>query len=358
MKVDQAPITPAFRSTRASLGYCILTLGLVFLPLILSVAAPPPSLLSRYATVRGSAGDFSFNYNEIACRKADIDVLIVGASLVQHGIHAPTIRDALTAVSHVPKVVITLGHSWHGDDVNYFMLRDLLQRRRVHLVIMQLPPVEGEGHFSDWPHATSINWFTLADWNVVAPLPLTKQVSLYTLAIVGAPRKLLSLIRADRVGQLGAESVEASLGGKYVEQCEDAPFEKYSPPPRAFHYRDLLYSSAPDKFKFLNQPVSPYPTYFSERTIELLKQYRIPVLIVHMPTKRHATAATVNERLCWPVLYRGSSLDVAGVPAATLFAGLTDAQISKLYSDDIHMNANGCRYFTKAILDSVVHAYH
>ena len=49
-------------------------------------------------------------------------------------------------------------------------------------------------------------------------------------------------------------------------------------------------------------------------------------------------------------------MSIVGVPPATLFQGLTDAEIDQFYYNE-HLNANGCRLFTRTITPALVKTY-
>jgi hypothetical protein len=46
-----------------------------------------------------------------------------------------------------------------------------------------------------------------------------------------------------------------------------------------------------------------------------------------------------------------------GIPPATLFTGLTDEEIRKLYSDPVHLNENGQIFFTTVMTPILLKLY-
>jgi hypothetical protein len=43
-----------------------------------------------------------------------------------------------------------------------------------------------------------------------------------------------------------------------------------------------------------------------------------------------------------------------GIPGRQLFAGLTEAEINKLFCDSVHLNENGQKYFTPLITPALI----
>jgi len=61
-------------------------------------------------------------------------------------------------------------------------------------------------------------------------------------------------------------------------------------------------------------------------------------------------------RTFWPDVAH-AAVTMIGVQPAKLFAGLTDDQMRKLYSDSVHFNENGQNYFTALMTPTLLKLY-
>ena len=52
-----------------------------------------------------------------------------------------------------------------------------------------------------------------------------------------------------------------------------------------------------------------------------------------------------------------SSLTMIGIPPATLFQGMSESDVLKLYYDPDHFNRNGQKYYTSIITPRIVETY-
>ena len=64
----------------------------------------------------------------------------------------------------------------------------------------------------------------------------------------------------------------------------------------------------------------------------------------------------IQEREFWPDVLH-ADVTMMGIPPATLFAGLTDDDVRKLYYNPTHLNKNGQEYFTQIITPRLLEIY-
>jgi hypothetical protein len=185
----------------------------------------------------------------------------------------------------------------------------------------------------------------------LAGLPIWSQTQLVGDFVLGAPRHLLSLLRANPreeprkdVANLGAKLERLGyLGGTFVPDDRDAD------PPSP---DELVYSASRNGwFRFADVPLSEYESHFVRLIVELLRQNAVNVIFLHIPTYGERAVEKVGELRPWPAELGVGHL--VGIAPTRLFRGLTDDEIRHFYYNE-HLNANGARRFTRAILPALL----
>jgi hypothetical protein len=348
MRADLTSVTPAFNTDRDALAYCMLIYLLLALPLFPPIADTLPKR-AIYSAMPASFCDSKSLYKEIYEQKTDADVVFVGSSMIWNSIDVPTLQKRLRAACGIDKTVVLLGHNLFGFDADYFLLHDLVQKRRIRLVMIQMPLDTG---VSPWPHVLAETWFTMDDWKTICGpgMPLTAKIALYSQAVLGAPRKILSILRKDAFGQI-LNNWEERSGSAYHKVGAE-----FHPPPPDLVPEKLFYSSSPLSFDFAPKPTNTYQLYFLNKIISLLKEHGVTVICIHPPAFKEVKMTKVIEQGCWTKLLENHP-DMFGVPGSSLFEGLSEEQAKRLFEDDHHLNANGSVFFTEAISGGVIHAY-
>jgi len=340
---------PPFLSPWQPFAFAALLLLLLTLPLVLSRFG----LVSRpevYAAVPTKNGPFTYFKHEIFSEKTDLDIVFLGSSLIWSGVDTPFVQQQLSSKLGKQANVITLGSNWRGEDLNYMVLRDLLNHRRVRMVVLTMPT---SYQTVDAPHHQAFRWMFYGD-EAVSDLAPRQRLAIYGENVLGAPRQLLTLIRSNR-----AETVEPvkDLGALKVAQgYMGQPFTRVQPVAPSLSPKTLSYGpTSSNNFHFNNQPLSPYQMHFLKLTFELLKKHGVTPVVLHVPvwTERHSS--TVDERMNWQQVFN-TQAPVIGVPPTILFSGMTDAQIDQFYYDE-HLNVNGNEYFTRIITPSLLEVY-
>lgn len=300
-----------------------------------------------------NSGPFAWLEREALDERSTIDLAFVGPSLMWAGIDTPLVQDALSRAEGKPAIVRTLASNWRGEDLTYTFLRDLLAHRRVKNVVLSLPANPGDRR--DEPHPMAYRFLALGHGSEgMSGLSFQSQAQLVGDFVLGAPRHLLSLIRANPredprsdVAKLGGSLRRAGYnGGAFVPDDRDA--EPVSP-------EELIYSpSRPGWFRFTDVPLSDYESHFVRLLLELLQTNGVNVMFLHIPMYSERAVEKVDELRPWPSEHGVGHL--VGVAPARLFRGLPDADIQNFYYNE-HLNANGARRFTRAILPALLTLY-
>jgi hypothetical protein len=190
---------------------------------------------------------------------------------------------------------------------------------------------------------------------------------------MGLPRNLLALVHTNLpadmsatnywqthsdaenfAGDLGAFT--AHMGFRNSPDSEPEPFAHYTPATSPSPSAMCVLSPATETNSlFSNSELPPMQFHFVERLKELTSKYGCKLVVVHIPTfeERHSTHISMPENLA----SLQPEVSIVGIPLATLFNGLTDDEIRKLYSDSVHLNENGQKYFTTLMAPTLLKLY-
>ena len=277
---------PAFSSTRQAAVFGLLLLLLLLLPALMCKSWLPPRE-SIYSSVSWRFGSYPYLHQQIFEEKTDVDVVFMGSSHIWYGIDTPEVQRELSRKMGREAVVRTLGWQWPGFDAIYFIFQDLLQNRKVHMLVIT------DEYLGDAirPQTLSYRWFRFGDNACeLAGLPLQTRISFYAGAILGMPRNLLSLLRPNLPADLASRqktfidtqyhapnpatrlgSLAVQLGYNYGESSE---FARYKPEAVARPSDVCVYSpSTRSKFQFTGPPTRSLQLYFARKIVALAREH-------------------------------------------------------------------------------------
>jgi hypothetical protein len=322
-------------------------------PVLLFVLGLPPKQ-EVYKGIAQEAGKFAYLDRVIFEEQGDIDILFFGSSLLRAAIDAPTLKEASARITGRPLSIVVAGVNWPGWDMQYFLLRDLLEHRKVKLLVLSMPVGQQDTFL---PHIQLFRFLRLGDYpNTFQGLSMRQGLSLYGTMVLGAPRQALNLARANQVSDWSGEIPEAGRPRSDEHGFYGSPFQRFVRTPPGLRPADLLYSPATaGQFQFLGRMPNDYQLKFLHRTADLLSRAHVPVVILNTPLGSEIGQTIVQERIFWPDVF-GAATRIIGVPSSVLFEGLASPQIEKFYMDD-HLNRNGREYFTGAIVPALLEVY-
>ncbi len=257
-----------------------------------------------------------------------------------------------------------------GYDTIYFIAKDLLAHRKVHLLVFY-----DDRPQSTEPHGRATRLFRLAE-NApdIKGLSWHYQANYYLAAVFGMPRNLLDCLRHDRptdlarnntfefvgarteniVNRLGSLGVRAGFAaGDYTDHTAFQEFAPSSPPGAAnvAVYPDIN----PQEVKFDAEAIPQLQMHFIKKFVALAQERDTRLAIVCIPTYADRKNPALIEGEPWETLL--PNLTIVGIPPVDLFGNLSDADIQKLYADAVHLNVNGQAYFTSVITPGLLKAY-
>jgi hypothetical protein len=142
-----------------------------------------------------------------------------------------------------------------------------------------------------------------------------------------------------------------------------AAFDHYRSPtdytPRmTAHPSDVrVYSEATkSSFRFSDAPLEPMQLAFVRKVGLLAQEHQTELVCLHLSELGEMRSPVLQETTFWPDAFR-AGVPMVGIPPASLFAGMTDDEVLKLYFNPTHFNQNGRNYFTPIVTPSLVQIY-
>lgn len=368
---------PAFSSTKQAAAFAILLLVVLSLPAVMGKSLLP-SREAGYAAQGCGSGPFGWIQNQIFQERTDIDIALVGSSHILHCLDARRVQADLSLKLGRPAVVRVIGWGGGGFDALYFITRDLLEHRRVRLLVFY-NEANNEGN-DPGPNGKSPAWFRWADdADALRGLPWSGRAYFYFAALVGMPRNLLALTRSDLpldlhsatpstweehyrasniADNLGSTTSELGFDSRPKADCDSTiPFTPFSPATTASVKDACVYTAATAaNFDFSTAPLPAWQEHFSTRLLALAREHGCRMALLHVPILNEARRPAISERGFWRENAK-DDLFLLGIPPAKMFAGLTDDEIRKLYFNSGHLNKNGQALFTSLIEPALIQLY-
>jgi hypothetical protein len=342
-------MAPAFSSTRSAAAFGGILILLLTLPLTLHWIGGVPKE-EAYRGISENAGAFNYFHQQSFEENSDVDILFCGASLLGNALEPAVVQNALSQALGRRANVILLRQSWQGPDMNYFVARELMERRKVKmLVIATLARV----HRSSQPHVQLFRVIRYGDDpGALDGLPLLNRMALYADYVLGAPRQALNLLRRNEIDP--PPSVPVSHGSPIGYHGRPFIRRKVSVPAIP---PDTLIDTAGNsgKFQFDGPPLNAYQLHFLEKTEELAEKQGSLLVILHLPSPSERGSEGVPERQLVPKLLKPGVV-FAGVPLARMFQDVPDDQFFDYFQDE-HLNLNGSELFTGIVTPLLVQLY-
>jgi len=364
---------PAFASTQQAAAFAFLLLVLLLLPVLLTKSRLPPREQIYAWSGWDTTGAHPYNHQQIFEEKGDIDIAFMGSSQMEFGIDTPQVQEKLSAMLGRQATVRTVAWGGAGFDELYFITKDLLQNRRVKMIVFY-----DECRVDNQPNSLAPNGFRFADdAELLTTLPVRLKLAYYYAAILGMPKNLLSIVRPALPADMNPRRTnyieEHFQTGNVVEHLgsfasllgfnpsaifdDYAPFIPYTPDTRVEPSDVAVYSPETQaRFQFSGPPVPAWQLQFGRKFAALAQQHGVKLVLLHFPAASDMRSTAIKEPEFWPEALR-ADISMVGIPPATLFEGQTDDDARKLFATDHHLNKNGQDYFTRLITPSLLKIY-
>ncbi len=350
---------PAFSSTGQALRFAGLLLALVSLPAILG-NVHTWRRDQVYAAIHEKFGAFSFIHKQIFMEEGEVDMAFLGPSMMWYGIDAPLVKDAISRKLGREAEVFTFGWPWPGYDAEYFVARDLLERRRVNTLV-----IYDEPRATEVPHIHASRWYRHGEHpGALVGIPWQGRCVLYCASVVGLPRQLLSLLRPNLLEEKQVRwsywktlfrapdfsERSGALSSRLFSEFDPgfSSWQPESPPPAV-----VFSQGTRDAFDFSDKRTSPYGFHFFSKLIQLVREKGTKLVILHLPESDDLDAPVIRMHQDWPER-SGPTVFFVGIAPRHLFGPLPEPDRRRLFAQFDHLNENGQRHFTRALIPALL----
>ena len=333
------------------MAFCLVVAVLLAIPALLRTL-DVPGHTDRYVTAPVTVGSYSFLQHEIFEETSDLDLAFLGDSLLLTGVNTPDVVRDVSRLLGRPSRVVTLGWNGRGDDLMFYLLRDLLSRRRVKAVALRMPHREGSG-LGRGPHPQSYRWLTACEHDPVQPnLPLSDRLTTYALESIGGLRNLLSLVRPNLIS---TSPRARDYGAQLWDVGPDhGPFIRYQPVAPVLPSSQLMSSLGSGTVVHADRdPPSAYQQGYVSAILELLQSHHVTVALLRTPVLAESRQSTMDVDAAWANTFPLNTKVIAVSPTV-LYSSLNDDQVRQLYFDHGHLNRNGAEFYTATILPALL----
>jgi hypothetical protein len=367
-------MAPAFATARQAAAFAALLVLLLLAPwwcgpLLL------PTRSEIYQTVRDEDGPYRFLHGQIFAGQEDLDLVFIGSSHIWSGVETRRVKAELSRKLGREAQVVTLGWPWAGYDALYFITRDLLEHRRVRMLVFydDVSRDPDTGAILDHAHRLAPRWCRWReDREALEGVPLRRKSQYYFASILGLPRQLYTRLAPrfrERAYLPGPGYWERKYRGPSLDETEGAltaslgidhdprTFVRFAPSTDATADDVVLYTPGTNSlFHFGGPATPPASLHFARKFARLVHDHGARLVLLNLPGVAEWQSSTINERECWPESL-GVELDLVGIPPARLFSGLSEQEVRDLYYDPWHFNCNGQTYFTGLVYPRLLELY-
>ena len=359
-------MAPAFSSSRQAAAFGLMLVVLLSMPVLLA-KVQSRDRRDVYPTIAWKYGAYPWFQQQIFAETGDVDMAFLGASHMLNNVDAPYVKSELSQHIGRDATVFTLGWPWPGYDAMYFIARDLLEHRRVRILV-----IDDVNRSPDRPHPIASRWYRYGENTAdLEGLPFASRMRLYSSAVLGTPRHILSLFRTNLLEDPAhckenywnkyyhSPNIAQNLGTHraQISYGMSSNFSHRSGQGSASPSDVILYSAETDKsFKFTGPKTRGYQLHFLRRLTRLCQDHGTHLVMLHEPSLSDRSEESIFERECWPETL-GAPIDIVGISTPRLLAGIPEDDVKKYFYDNAHFNENGQKLFTPLISPSLLEIY-
>ena len=183
-------------------GYYLAVVALVAGFLLVGLALLPHDRQLRFRDLGEDAAVAAWIYERIHVDPTPIDVAFFGSSHTLAAVHSEEIEATLAAGGVSDLTVTSFGFPWHGRNIQYALVRELLREQRPELLVLEVRSIEGRLGHPVFAHLADVS-------DIFEAFSTVYDRMLLDVALL--PQRQLRLFVRTRLGGLfGDEAVELS----------------------------------------------------------------------------------------------------------------------------------------------------
>lgn len=301
---------------------------------------------------------YNLLYRELYIQTEPIDVLIMGPSFVWTAFKPKIIKEMLEKKLNRKVNVILLGFNGEGDDKIFFQLKEILQKRKIRVLITTLM---NNDYKRNCPHSQTYRTFLLKqNFDTIKVMPFKDKIFFYGQAMLGAGRHLAFERIKNREKVLDLNNY--SVSNHELEVGHPMPQIEQVPPicsllPKHLGSDCLIEEpqGAQNGVKLLNH-LNSFQFFFHSQIHSLSKEYGFNILYTYIPflTDESETVCIRKDILSF---LENDNVWLMALNKADIFKKVRPDEINKFYSDYAHFSDAGSELFTTIFMSKFVEFY-
>jgi hypothetical protein len=339
------PISPLFLLT-------LLLLALITSPYWI-VQLPGYSHKDKWLETMAGAGNYHFFAREIYDRTDDVDILVIGDSIMWCGMDTDLIEKELSRQIGRKAVVLSFAANWRGEDLLYLQTKEILAHRRVKMLMINMPVFSER----EVPHAAAAYWWVMGEHDL-SGIDYKSWLSLYAVSVWGMPRHFLSFLRPNEMLQ---ERHQIRSNTKTGALKEEIGFKSvFRRPEKSYSFdispESVILSPVTEKnYHFTNRLPNRFQSFFLNRIFALAERHDVHVVVSSVPRYSQTRNELAEEITDYAKIYPGF-IETATVQPIRIF-GRMGREEERRYFYDEHMNISGAEIYTQAMMPTILSLY-
>ena len=237
----------------------------------------------------------------------EYDIVFLGSSLLWTSVSPPIIAEHLNKNLDNKINVVTLASNWRGEDMLYRLWSGFLENKEApKLLILSMPKVDD---VQLKPHPRAHVWWSFKDFKYFFhKMNLETKLTYYATSVLGAPRKILSIIRNN--SHLKRIKYSLNVNNNKFELTTKKPWiqpdsftgelsvsqgflgnsfeDLKNPPPPLIDFNDIVFSAKTlSKYKIHNTPLTLIQKIFLEEIFDLAQKNNVKVIVLNIPIYKY-----------------------------------------------------------------------
>lgn len=324
-----------------------LVLFLLLTPVLEIILVKVEDRYSLGSTVSEVTSKLSYIGKKTFSSNGQIDILFAGPSSVWVGVNARMIQGYLRHVTGRKDIIVeNFAHPKIGYEADYFILRDLVARRKVKVIVLGIEN-------RDQKKIHRMARFVWNPLNEAETFPIS--AALYAEKFLDSLSTILRSFANEKIDVL-PELVQnngsslRSIG--FSEETVNKKFEVKQVPRLRANLRALLLKP---EDTVVTGEYNPEGLYFLKKIIALAKEEHIDLYFMHVPSMQRWPMTKV------PIFsFKDNSADgipVLGIPASRFFTATSWEEVQDFFYNEEHLNMNGALGFTQLIFPAMKEIY-
>lgn len=317
-----------------------------------------------YQNMSQHESSFEFIDEQINNNEKDIDIAFFGTSATWLAINAPEYQDLFKKSFGKDLRIYNYSALGHYEDRFYTMTKDILQRKKIKLAIVEMIMSRDEEYEEHPQTFYFINLFKL--WPMLKHLNFSYQMRYFGYATIGWPRQVLGYFfnnsrhgltkdyekqNLHLIANLGSRNQERGFAPRSKRKSKKTTeFKEFNPPIPKVELNHILHNGGPNdpRLSLESYPFTPSQEAMMHDIFEMIQSQHGKMAFID-PDNDILNAEQVywRSRTYDPAIFAGQHIPLIKVKNQDLYRGLSTEEQKLLSVDEYHRNINGSRLYAR-----------